>query len=144
MIKKKPYEKQENKTLYNNQQEMINRQGNFDNYGLDSEYWFSARTLDARRQARNIIPYQTISEFNHRYDGGEIYMKPPRGKYLVTWYWQTTGSGNVKVYKDSGYFLEISWNQISIPVEIEEWETFSIRPNTNTWTWTYNLIFISL
>jgi hypothetical protein len=50
----------------------------------------------------------------------------------------------VKVYKDSGYFLEISGNQISIPVEIEEWEVFSIRPNTNTWTWTYNLIFISL
>jgi hypothetical protein len=47
-------------------------------------------------------------------------MKPPRGKYLVTGYWQTTGSGNVKVYKDSGYFLEISGNQISIPVEIEE------------------------
>ena len=144
MIKKKPYEKQNMKTLYDNQQDIIRKQGNFDDYGLSSEYWYSSRTLDARRQARNIIPYQTISEFEHRYNVWELYMKPPRGKYLVTGYWQTTGSWNVKVYKDSGYFLEISGNQISIPVEIEDWEVLSIRPNTNTWTWTYYLIFISL
>lgn len=145
MIKKKPYEKQDNKTLYNNQQERINRQNNFDNYGLSSEYWFSARTLDARRQARNIIPYQTIWDFESRYDGGEMYVKLPYWKYLITWYWETTGSGSVDVYLDNDNLLTISGNQISIPVGVQNsQQEFSIRPQTNTWTWTYNLIFISL
>lgn len=145
MIKKKPYEKQDNKTLYNNQQERINRQNNFDNYGLSSEYWFSARTLDARRQARNIIPYQTIGDFESRYDGGELYLNLPYWKYLITWYWETTGSWSVDVYLDNDNLLTISGNQISIPVGVQNsQQEFSIRPQTNTWTWTYNLIFISL
>lgn len=145
MIKKKPYEKQNMKTLYDNQQELINRQGNFDNYGLSSEYWYSARNLDARRQARNIIPYETISDLETTYNGWEIYVRLPYWKYLITWYWTTTGSWGVKAYLDSTQLIAISANQISIPVNVEkDTQIFSIKPNTNTWTWTYNLLFISL
>lgn len=145
MIKKKPYEKQENKTLYNNQQERINRQNNFADYGLTPEYWFSARTLDARRQARNIIPFKTIWEYENRYDGGELYVNLPYGEYLITWYWTTTGSGDVDVFLGEDNLLTVSGNQISIPVGVQNAQaTFSIKPQTNTWTWTYNLIFISL
>ena len=145
MIKKKPYEKQDNKTLYNNQQELINKQSYFADYGIDPEYWFATRRLDIRRQARNIIPYKTIEDFKTTYDTGEIYVTLPYWKYLITWYWTTTWSGSVNVYLDSTQLLTISGNQISVPINVKETQqTFSIRPQTNTGTRVYNIIFISL
>jgi len=145
MIKKKPYEKQESKTLYNNQQERISRQSNFDNYGLTSEYGFSERRLDIRRQARNIIPYKTIEELWATYNDGEMSVNLPYWNYLVTWYWTTTWSGDVDVTLDGTTLLAVSGNQICIPVKVvSQSETFTITPQTNTGTRTYNIIFISL
>ena len=145
MIKKKPYEKQDNKTLFNNQQHELDKQSNFDNYGLTSEYGFSERRLDIRRQARNIIPYKTPDELNVTYNVGEINVELPYGNYLVTWYWTTTWSGDVDVSLWGSTLLTISGNQISVPIKVAEaQQTFSITPQTNTGTWTYSIIFISL
>lgn len=145
MIKKKPYEKQNTKTLYDNQQNLIYKQGDFNNYGLTSEYGFSERRLDIRRQARNIIPYKTIEELGVTYNVGEMSVKLPYGNYLVTWYWTTTWSWDVDLSIDGTTFLTVSGNQISVPISIEsEQQTFSITPQTNTGTRTYSIIFISL
>lgn len=145
MIKKKPYEKQNNKTLYDNQQNLIYKQGDFNNYGLESEYGFSARRMDIRRQARNIIPYKTLEELWPTYNVGEISVNLPYGNYLVTWYWTTTWSGDVDLSLDGTTLLTVSGNQISVPINVTDaQQTFAITPQTNTGTRTYNIIFISL
>ena len=145
MIKKKPYEKQDNKTLFNNQQSELNKQNNFADYGLQPEYWFSERRLDIRRQARNIIPYKTVDELWVTYNGGEMSVKLPYWNYLVTWYWTTTWSWDVDLSIDWTTFLTVSGNQLSVPIKVTNGQqTFAITPQTNTGTWTYSIIFISL
>ena len=146
MIKKKAYEKQDMKTLYNNQWELVKKQKNFSNYGIENEYWFSDKRLYAKLQARNIIKYSKLN-FSEGISGinGRIIRQMQEWEYLICWTRSTVWLATyVEIYLDGQLLLHDESHSFCIPISVGKWWwTLDIDPDNVAWM-TYNIIFISL
>jgi len=146
MIKKKAYEKQNFKTLYDNQAEMVKKQGDFSQYGFEEEYWFSNRRLDVKRQARNIFDFRGADVFPTEVSWNQVDITLPKWNYLVVCVWQTTSSNDAMwVYVNNVLSYKFSWGStIFIQAIDSDNSQLSFRPISNTGTWTYKPLFISI